>query len=111
VLESAFERNNVPAWSGNSLAWVDEGTRSLYAIVAELGDYSRRLAEDGTSTLSQMAHATSVPDALGALGAFNKRTGEEYAQHVSRLASMFAEAASQQTLALQSLFSMASRVA
>ena len=79
----------------------DERARSLQAIAAEVGDYSRRLMEDGTSALGQLAHAKSVPDALGVIGAFNKRTGEEYVMAMSRIATMYAEAARQQTLALQ----------
>lgn len=92
-------------WTDKSQTLFNESSRSMYAITAEVGDYSRRLVEDGTTTFTQIAHAQSVQDAFGAIGAFNKRTSEEYAQHMHRLASMFAEAARQQTLAMQALLS------
>ncbi len=92
-------------WTDKSQTIFNESSRSMYAITAEVGDYQRRLVEDGTSAFGQLVHAQTVQDALGVLGAFNKRTSEEYAQHMHRLASMFAEAARQQTLAMQALMS------
>jgi len=106
LIKSSFGLDSLTQWPDKSNVLVTESTRSLYAITAEVGDYSRRLVEDGTTTLTQMAQANSPTDAFGALGAFNKRTGEEFAQHLSRLSSMFAEAARQQTLAMQSMFSL-----
>lgn len=105
MMNSAHEINELNKWTSRSQQLLSESSRSMYAITAEVGDYSRRLVEDGTTTLTHMVHAQNIQDALGALGAFNKRTSEEYAQHMHRLASMFAEAARQQTLVMQSLMS------
>ena len=91
----------LPAPTPQSAALLEESTRGLHAIAAEAGDYSRRLIEDGTSTFGQMAHARSMPEVLTALGAFNKRTGEEYMQHVTRLGAMYAEVARHQSQAMQ----------
>lgn len=103
MTSTVFNSMTSAAATGAAPAVLDASTRSLQAIAAEVGDYSRRLFEDGTSTMGQLAHAKSVPDAFGVIGAFHKRTGEEYVQAMSRIASMYTEAARQQTLAFQSL--------
>lgn len=82
---------------------LDDNTRALQAITAEVSDYTQRLVEDSTATFSELARARSMPEALGRLAAYNKRAMEEYMQQFARLSNMYASLVDLQTRAAQSM--------
>lgn len=98
-----FNPNADHGFAAVHLAVMNEATRALHAITAELGDYSQRLLADGTTTFSQLASAKTVPEYMSVMAAFTKRSMEENVQQFLRMGSMYASAANDQTRAVQSL--------
>ena len=98
-----------PAPSNEANAVLEQGTRALRAISAEIGDYSQRLLTDGTTTASKLATAQSMPEAFNLMAAFSKRTFEEHMQQMSRMATMYTNAAEAQTRAFQAMMLSAHR--
>jgi hypothetical protein len=82
---------------------LDDNTRALQAITAEVRDYAQRMVEDSTATFSELARARSLPEAFGRLAAYNKRAMEEYIQQFARLSTMYSSLIDQQTRATQSM--------
>ncbi len=98
-----FNPNADRGFADVNLAVMNEASRALRAITAELGDYSQRFLADGTATLGQLASAKTVPEYMSAMATFTKRSMEESLQQMLRMASMYASAANDQTRAVQSL--------
>ena len=92
-----------PNGTGKAFTVYTESTRAFQAIAAEIGDYSKRLLEDGTATMSQLATAKSPPDAFDVWAAFHKRMAKDYLQQMSKLAGMYSSVAKEQTAAFQAM--------
>ena len=84
-----------------ALATLDDNTRSMRALSAEVGDYTRRLVEDGTATLVDLSRSRSVSEAFNRMAAFQKRSAEEYIQQMARFSGMFAALLEQQSRSAQ----------
>ena len=96
--------NENPGERGDeAVTLLDDTTRAMQAITAEVNDYTQRFVEDTTATFSEVVRAKSVQDAFSRLAAFNKRSMEDYLQQFSRLSNMYVSLMNQQTSSAQSL--------
>jgi hypothetical protein len=86
-----------------SVAICDGWYRALQAIAAEMGDYSQRTLQEGTSVMTEMAQATSPTEAMGVQAAFAKRMMQEHVEQMTRIMSMYASAADDTGRALQAM--------
>lgn len=81
----------------------NDGARAFRAIAAECGDYSERLLVDSAATAQQLAAAKSMPEWFQVMIAFSQRSYEDHMQQMTRIAGMVADAAGDQTRAVQAL--------
>ncbi|MEO1205607.1 MAG: phasin family protein [Pseudomonadota bacterium] len=70
-----------------------EWNKTWQAIAAEMGDYSKRSFQDGTSTMEKLMAAKSVEQAMEIQTTYAKRAYDDYMQQMTKLGGMYANMA------------------
>lgn len=64
-------------------------SKGWQAIAAEMGDYSKRAFEDGTSTFEKLLAAKSLEQAFEIQTTYAKRAYDEYMQQMTKIGGMY----------------------
>ena len=68
---------------------MNDWTRGWQAIAAEMGDYTRRSMQDGTSTYEKILHAKSIDQVVALQTGYMKRAYDDYMQQLSKIGGMY----------------------
>ncbi len=70
-----------------------EWNRNWQAIAAEMGDYTKRSFEEGSTTLEKLMGSKSIGQAIEIQTSYAKRAYDDYMQQASKIGGMYANMA------------------
>ncbi len=70
-----------------------ELNKNWQAIAAEMGDYTKRSFEEGTSTLEKLMSSKSVEQVVEIQTSYAKRAYDDYMQQMTKIGGMYANMA------------------
>ncbi len=76
-----------------AMKFYGEWNKSMQAIAAEMGDYTKRSFEEGTATFEKLVSAKSVEQAIEIQTNYAKQAYEEYMHQMNRISSMYSDIA------------------
>lgn len=70
-----------------------EWNKGWQAIAAEMGDYTKRSFEDGTSTFEKLLAARSMEQAMEIQTTYARRAYDDYMHQLTKVSTMYADLA------------------
>jgi hypothetical protein len=71
------------------LGFLGEWNKTWHAITADLADYSKRSAEDGTAAFEKLISADSMAQALEIQFIYTRRAQDDYLRQISKICAMY----------------------